>query len=304
MTLQHSPIEPNQEPGLYDRYVGKLARLRTVMRRTSINADLKRASAEFFWDLHFPKILETKVNQKIFVEAGSSTAYASVALSDLLDRPYSAELKPMLRLETNNFLTLLEFTLAHPDLDIVLHPRGLPDNKYGATFGDLEFVPQTSPPKSPEPIVGRAKKEIDKLTRHFRSYEKNGLILMAASGVELDRGSSFRGFHVGSFCNALIKKSLLSARCPTVVFLDQDKIPSPFALGSCFPVCDNENLTWEHVCDEVPLALAIAFRRQEDAGRVLEALEILGLDHVEPQRAGERPWSVVVSNKRFVASGF
>jgi hypothetical protein len=96
----------------------------------------------------------------------------------------------------------------------------------------------------------------------------------------------------------LMKRAMLESGCPLVLFLDQDKLSRPFIHKRCFSVCD-EDLPWDYVCRNKPLALACAFWKEEDAWPLIEEVQSLGFTHVEHERRSERPWCSIMSNERF-----
>ena len=78
----------------------------------------------------------------------------------------------------------------------------------------------------------------------------------------------------------LFKRILLGSGCPTIMVLDQAKIPSPFLFGSCYPVCHGD-LSWEYVCKEVPLAVAVGVSHVSRIQPIVDHLGALGLTRVQ-----------------------
>ena len=78
------------------------------------------------------------------------------------------------------------------------------------------------------------------LRDHFaEQYTDIGILLGAASGIDLMRGSDRAGPHVGSYHNMLFKRALLESGAPLAVFGDEDKLPRPALSGQYFLVCDD-----------------------------------------------------------------
>jgi hypothetical protein len=97
----------------------------------------------------------------------------------------------------------------------------------------------------------------------------------------------------------LFKRAILEARCPTLLLLDQDKLPSVYKPETCFYVCDRQ-FSWEEARREVPMAIACAFDNSEKARPVEGHLKELGFRHIEAGGYHNAPWCIVAKNDRFV----
>ena len=186
--------------------------------------ELKTSIAKFFWDQYLGQMIESGIG-RFFFESGSSIAFLSDQFMRALhDEQWLKEQSPKLELHTNNILTYIDFTLSEA-IRIELFPYGSPEKKYGATFGRLTSLPKLQPPKSPRKLTRTASEIVTEMTEWITSrYKNNGVILMTASGLEVSSESPFYGPHVGSYYNMLFKKALLSAACPTVMFLDDKEV--------------------------------------------------------------------------------
>ena len=98
----------------------------------------------------------------------------------------------------------------------------------------------------------------------------------------------------------LIKRAILEAGAPTVLFLDQYKLDYPFNPERCYSVCD-KRFPWEKVCANTPLALACAFEDHATGEAAAGRLEKLGFTHIEHSRPAEKPWCAIASNNAFWA---
>ncbi len=75
--------------------------------------------------------------------------------------------------------------------------------------------------------------------------------------------------------NTLFKRAILESKCPTVYFLDQQKFPYQFKPDRCYSVC-NKQFPFRKVCEEVPLAIACAWRTGRAALDSIKHLEAMG----------------------------
>lgn len=264
--------------------------------RFKLNLPLKRAAAEFFLDRYMPLLIDGRV-QRTFFESGSSTAVLSEAYAARLGQMNRKLLEGTL-VETNNIISYMEFILQQYTR-VALFPAGHPDRKYGGTFGDLNQlpIPHLQIPK----LSDDAHDQMDSLRDHFSDqYKDVGIIFGAVSGIDLTSGTDLVGPHTGSFHNMLFKRALLESGAPVVLLVDEDKLPRPAIPGQCFLVCD-QDFSWPFACRNMPIALACAFRSERRAKEIIEQLKDFSLDHVEPSRPGEAPWSFVISNRLFQA---
>jgi hypothetical protein len=274
------------------RFAARANEWATLDWRFNTNAPLKKAAAESFLDLYLDTLSRSSVC-RLFFESGSSTAFMSEAFASRLDQGIKWS---RLSIETNNILSYMEFILGR-SAPVALFPVGPPDRKYGGTFGELMSL--SIPPEGAYPISGEAYELMAQLRDHFsKQYSESGLIISTASGFDLTRGSEWIGPHVGSYHNMLFKRALLESGAPVVIVMDEDKLLRPREQSRCFPVC-NADFSWYFACQNMPIALACAFRSEERANRVIPDLQYLGLEHLEFSRHGEAPWPIVASNNMF-----
>ena len=292
------PQYPSRDPWAGNRL---LQRLQYRMAATALNwrCDhnwfLKTACASFFLDMYLAILTKAKIS-RMFFESGSSIAYLSEALAARMDEEW-LKASSDLEIETNNILSYLEFMFVQ-SVRVSLYPPGPPETKYGATFGPLRTVDEPSVRHAR--ITNRARDIMHELRDHFADlYADNGIIFGATSGIDIDNPERrFRGPHVGSYANRLMKRSIIESGCPVVLLLDEDKIPYRFIAERCFSVCD-EDFTWQRACATIPLALTCAFHNRSKADLVLEQLEPIGFTHVEHARESETPLTFIASNDKF-----
>ncbi|MBM3299217.1 MAG: DUF4062 domain-containing protein [Deltaproteobacteria bacterium] len=258
---------------------------------------LKRAIADYFLDQYLGRMIESGV-RNLFFESGSSIAFLSEAFIERLDQEdFMRDVSRDLNIQTNNVLTYLDFVLSER-VQIELYPYGPPEAKYGATFGPLTVVPRREPPIHPHPLSKKARKAMEEVRdRLAQRYQEHGIIFMAASGVDLAKDSEFPGPHVGSFYNKLFKRAILESGCPTVIFLDETKIPQEFPIGECFSVCDQE-FPWVSVCQARPLAIAVATNSEETARKLRRLLEEHNLCNIE-DKYEKTACTLIASNQSF-----
>jgi len=272
---------------------------------------LKQAIARRFIDEYLAKLIQKGIN-KFFFESGSSLAFVSEAFIDCLNENRQqgkrwATLPSDFKIHTNNILTYMDFALSER-VNIELYPYGPPEPTYGATFGPLIELEPPSHPKNPgemyEKFELNLKKEADekasKITEWFENtYENNGIILMAASGVDLNK-NGFYGPHVSSFYNMLFKRAILKAKRPTIMFLDQNKLPMNYNPDKCYPVCDKE-LTWKNICTTNPFGIAVAMDQSEKE-EIKDILIELGLkpkEGIDNDIHGQEVSTVIATNAIF-----
>jgi len=258
---------------------------------------LKRAIAEYFSDQYLGRIIDSGF-RNLFFESGSSIAFLSEVFIERLQEDWMREVSRDLRIQTNNVLTYLDFLLSER-IQIELYPYGPPEAKYGATFGPLTAVPRREPPSRPRQLSEMGRRGVEGIRdRLIEGYQHCGLILMAASGLELSRESEFPGPHVGSYYNKLFKRAILASACPTVMFLDETKVPWEFKIGNCFPVCDKD-MSWSSVCQTNPLAIAVAASTEEKVKELERLLGELTLCNLEIEYHDGTAYTVIASNDHF-----
>jgi len=276
----------------FNRFFNRMSEWATLDWRFSLNAALKKASAEFFFDLYLGLLVSAGVSD-LFFESGSSIAFLSEAFVGRMDNAAFARWGAYI--ETNNIISYLEFTI-NQFMRVSLFPSGPPDRKYGGTFG--EELKGLGVPETAHPIDGHAREVMTRIREHFAKKYTSGVLFGAASGIDLTRGADIAGPHVGTYHNMLFKRAQLEAGVPLVLFVDEDKLPRPFVPTQCFAVCDDE-FSWYYACRNIPLAIVCAFRSEERAQRIIPELQYLGFEHCETGRKGEAPWPIVVSNDLF-----
>ena len=280
--------EKNENP-FFKRFAERLNAYDELNKRCSKVTPLKKAIARFFWQEYLTVIIKDNGVRTLFFESGSSIAFvADEFLTCFEDEVLLKSLSDDLKVQTNNILVFLDFAL--PDRthihdihinDLLLYPFSRPDDKYGATFGNLLRASRRPWPRKAFQIPKDALSEVMKIKDHFDKFNKNkkGIIFMAASGIDLN-SEDFSGPHVGSYYNMLFKRAILESECPAVMFLDEDKLPKPFREGDCYPVCDKQGLaSWKSVRDNKPLAIAIAVSSDKNATERENYLKSLGFSY-------------------------
>jgi hypothetical protein len=287
-------LEINQFPTrFFQRLTSRMSQWWVVDHRSHVNPLLKQAIADYVLDRYLKTLVTARVF-KLFFESGSSIAFLSQAFASRLDDSW-LRLCANFEIETNNIFSYLEFLVA-PAQSTSLFPEGPPDHKYGATYGRL---PSVEPQNEGGQRIGDPSREgevIDEIREHLRRrYSERGLIFSATSGIDWEIGP-----HVGSYPNRLFKRAVLESRCLNLVLLDEDKLGRRFNSETCFAVCDKK-FSWERARHEVPLALACAFSRKEEATTVEPRLRVLGFRNIEMGSKHHAPWCVIAANDRFVA---
>jgi hypothetical protein len=126
---------------------------------------------------------------------------------------------------------------------------------------------------------------------------------MTASGMDVNKDSPFYGPHVGSYYNMLFKRALLGAKCPTVLFLDDEKLlENPFKEDFCYPVCDGQGpLSWAELCHQSPLAIALGCATEDSRRKSAELLTSMGLTEIKKNEkpSDDGAWPIIASNKAF-----
>ncbi len=286
----------------FRRFAKRLNSFGKLSTRTLIEEPLKRTISRYFWGLFLPKIALTDIS-RLFFESGSSIAYVSEDFIRLVgDARWGRDLSSKLRIATNNILTFFDFALIEPRSDLFnvsLEPKGPFEPSYGATFGELSGAVELPFPRAPESLHPNARPFIDTVIANLRKFfDAPGMILMTASGVELDENSPFAGPHVGSYYNKLVKRALLEVKVPAVMFLDQAKFPYKFQVGKCHPVC-GPDAEWVSVRNDVPLAIACAFNSEEELKAATQRLRSIGFESDEPAIQDGGIWPIIAGNQKF-----
>lgn len=268
----------SQNP-FFKRFVKRLRSFRTLSRRTVRSRVQKLAMSEFFWEAFLPRLCECHV-KRLFFESGSTIAYLSHEFMQRMKRPWVGKWisETDLVIDTNNILTYLDFVLAEPNADPVqchLRPPAPADTYYGATFGrELAALNEMWPPMQPRKLSSKAKAACKKLLRMF-DFQSDSLILMTASGLD-NSTDGFRGPHVGSYYNTLMKRVLLESAAPAILVMEESKMFKEFRRGRCFPVCDrNGAASWDNICRTRPLAI-LTCAAKDKSPPMREALEKMG----------------------------
>jgi hypothetical protein len=255
--------KPNSE--LMSEIISSLNSYGTLGDRTKKNSDLKEAIARLFIREYLPTLIARNY-RNFFFESGSSIAFVAKEFTDYYKESYNYDWtssSEKLVIETNNVLAYEYFLLKQKRDKLCTYPQGIPRDKYGASYGDLErylgckwhLFPDRKEDFSITEYLEKnhdIKEQLKKITEKFdRDYtdnaEKisvNGIVFMAASGLGKSEYMP-EGPHVKSFINMLFKNSILSSKCPTVLFLDQTKFHGN--LKGRYSACD-DIFTWEDVC--------------------------------------------------------
>lgn len=268
-------LQSSRNP-FFRRFAERLNQFGKLSGRTRQRDTLKQAAARYLWDLLLPATAIHSVD-RVFLESGSSIAYVSAELIERLQRTgWTQEVPRRLEIATNNILTYLDFILMQPQqvpVEVHRRPKGEVEMYYGAIFGGLTELTELPPPERPRGLEPRAEKKVHEFRDMFREFlGETGIILMAASGVELSQESPFPGIHVGSYYNKLVKRSLLETGCPVVVVLDEEKFPQKFPPGGCYSVC-GPGFEWAEVMREQPVAFIVATSSEPSRERVQGLLE-------------------------------
>jgi hypothetical protein len=282
--------KPNSE--LMSEIISSLNSYETLGERTRKDSELKVAIARIFIQEYLPTLIARNY-RKFFFESGSSIAFVAKEFVDYYKECYNYEWtssSEKLVIETNNVLAYEYFLLRQKRDKLCIYPEGIPRDKYGASYGDLEryigckwhLFPDRKQKFSITKYIEEnpnIKEQLKKITEKFdKDYtDKNGsvkgMVFMAASGLGESEYMP-KGPHVKSFINMLFKNSILSSKCPTVLFLDQTKYYSN--LEGRYSACD-DIFAWKDVCkgniNESPLRgskndekkpFAIAFGMSDD----------------------------------------
>ncbi len=261
--------------------VQRLVQFETIEQRLASEADKKLVLAKAFADLYGDHI-QNKY-ERVFLESGSTITYVAKALAEHL--PHQGHCSVLTEVITNNVFAYLHLWLCSGILCYPV-PAGPPDNKYGATYGELtnrrrEPDYSLSPLKSYDPeapeIINHLCKEV-----FGNDNNKKTLILAAISSIQLTgeinavtidsdgkesklesdnsiskQLTNCRGFHVGSYENRLFKRSYYLSNYPSIVFVHDDKIDSKIVVGKCHFLFDLE-YQWDTFASAYPLSIWIA----------------------------------------------
>lgn len=303
--------------------IAKLNSNITLGERTKENSDFKKAIAQIFIREYLQKLI-MKDYLKFFFESGSSTAFvAKEFVKFCLEDPHLewAKKSSYAQIKTNNVQANIYFLLNQRLKTLEFYPQGLPIDKYGATYGDLDNFDAyaTNSAKkmgfdflnyldSYDVIKIALTKIVSKLNEDYLVPTEKGMIFMAASGIE-----SSAGPFVSSFKNMLFKKALLASECPTVLFLDKTKLPKESK--NRYFVCD-KILKWEDICNgriyspfadphksfAKPFAIAIGIKATEYNETISILQDKFSLDEVAKEDIyinGQNIVGLVVANDSF-----
>jgi nucleoside 2-deoxyribosyltransferase len=306
------------ESGLQELYstpfigptVMRLTGYALLFERVQEQRALKRELAKFFWHYCFPGIWRAGV-YRLFFESGSTIAYvAERFLHQTSENRSWKDYWPKVSITTNNILVFLQYLFTSSTVTVELRPQGRPDEKYGATYGPINYLVSYDPGQD-DPLDEMTSNVLPNLVKHLLapgfSHTRNApssklLILAAASGINCT--DSPPGPHVGSYRNKIFKRALLMTGAPIVFFVDESKFLEESKLYSptkCFAVC-GEQLTWDQVLKERSIAFCVAASSPEKRSAVVTALHSLGLNWSssrEPRGDYASCLPFLMSNKRF-----
>lgn len=279
----------------FDRYVNRLKMFPTLSKRTAIGKAEKKAIATFFWDRYLPKLSMWDLNA-VFFESGSTLAYVGYEFNQRLRKPWVRKYvehhrdrdnkDDEFKILTNNILIYIDFALAEFDSDptrVKRYPVGPADPYYGATFGELTSLVDLPAEYGNQDQSPAAQNKVKRLAKAFNAkLGGKGIILMTASGLDINTKSKFCGPHVGSYYNMLIKRALLLTKKPIAMFLHSKKIEGgSFKPGKCFAVCDASTGSWKKITQEQPIAIVTSAISESSAISIQTALHNCGLRNVE-----------------------
>jgi hypothetical protein len=215
---------------------------------------------------------------------------------------------------TNNILTYLDFLtrdISWQPMDVSVVPHGPFSDDYGGTYGILNSAISQSAPHKDDPVrtgfLPPTQKLVDEVTKNFaEQLTDRGLVLMTASGLDTrpeSKDAPYPGPHVGSYPNMLLKRCLLTLKCPKVIFLHPLKWGFEFLWSNCYPVCDS-SFPWKEVSSKSPVAIAMATDTETRQNELAEKLRAHGFMHLdlEAAKAGlDGPWSIIAANSPFEA---
>ena len=274
-----------------------------LSKKTVDQNQLKTVIGKYIWDIFLHRIILEDVTS-LYFDSGSSIAYLTEQFIHILDSsPWTSDLQEKLRIHTSNLLTFLDFTLMDPKLhssvNINLLPKAPVESSYGSTFGDFTRAIKFPAPRNWCAFHQKVRPFIDDMKQELvNSLGKKSIIFLAASGLETRPDIIFRGPHVGSYYNQLVKRSLLETRLPIVLVLDETKFQKDFIVGKCYPVC-GPDLEWDDVIKTIPFAIALAASTKHQLDSIVHQLSLWGLDSPEPLIEQDGIWPIVATNKLF-----
>jgi hypothetical protein len=255
----------------------------TLYGRTERNIDAKAKAAKFFVESYQP-YLEAKEIRGIFFESGSTPAFLAREFPDSFWKKveFGNNGEPNRLISTNNVLVYLHLWLER-HVPCGHFPWGEPEGTYGATYGPIANLVNTTASFHGSPLDRWAREAIEQLLRSPRGLtkENTSLIVMAASGLQLGTAHHITanqeyqlpeedtiaihncfGPHVGSYKNMVFKRYLIETRIPTVLMVDSSKIDCPIDVGRCHFVMGRD-LTWSGICERQPLAILVGCKSLE-----------------------------------------
>lgn len=198
-----------------------------------------------------------------------------------------------IEVETNNILVYLDCSFSRFG-GTQLYPYGPPAEQYGATFGRLGAMP-VIPPYVAGALTRTEEPELE-VIKHFRDLYSRGLILMTTSGLEMR--AQYKGPHVRSFHNALLKRALLASGVPTVLVLEETKLRKRFDPTESYQICSSEK-AWRETCASIPLAIATAYEDAAFANETSAWFRECGLTFEERPPSTDGYSCVILSNQSF-----
>jgi hypothetical protein len=291
----------------------------TLYGRTDRHIDEKTKAAKFFVERYQP-CLEAKAIRGIFFESGSTPAFLAREFPDSFWKKieFGDRGEPNRLISTNNVLVYLHLWLER-HVPCGHFPWGEPEGTYGATYGPIANLVDTSANFDGVPLDKWAREAIQQLLDSPRGLKKHNtsLIVMAASGLQLGGNHDIvkspdydlpprdvtmicerSGPHVGSYKNMVFKRYLLETHIPTVLMIDGSKIDSPIDVARCHFVLGRD-LTWEAVCERQPLAILIGCASDELSGLEARVQAALPRFSVTTSATTERMSAFIVSNELF-----
>jgi len=293
----------------FKRYAKRFSFFDKLSQRTEIQSDLKESIAKYFWEQYMPEIERKKIDS-IYFESGSSIAYLSNQFLQYLKEEewfYDSNLHKNIRIRTNNLLSYFDFRLADSSwkpINVSLMPYGAFSRDYGGTYGDLKKAVKQPPPADENEdyiLLDGTIKIAEELTKDLGlQFNKSGIILMTASGVDIRKNFKFNGPHVGSFYNMLLKRCLLKLPCPKIMFLDESKWNYNFIFDNCHPIYDPGS--WDKLKRETPLAIALSCSSKDKRNKISSSIAENGFEHqqcseLKPGLKGS--WSIIAGNEMF-----
>jgi hypothetical protein len=300
-----------RENPFLSRTIDRLAEFTTLTARVVKNKAAKETAAATFWD-HMADRIIRRGFKGLFFESGSTLAYVSEAFEKQVLEKMNQ--RGEWTVWTNNVETLLQLT-CQTDETTERFPSAAPDpgDPYGAMFPREWRKIRKPPPEIPRPLYPDEHTAVQQLRAKLPNGDPKTLYLATTSGLDLEHEEAyFRGPHVGSHANMLFKRALLTSKAPVVLFLDAEKLGSPFQVGRCYPVFDSKR-TWLEVRRRYPLAVCVGWeegphqndaqRAMNDPKRIAGVLTDLGFDNVFVNRSSEngRAGALVFANAAFVA---